>query len=98
MYIKDHGISTEFMDELFSLAKQFFDQPQEEKKKIHMLNNGFSWRGYFQLGFELTSGKADQKEGYYFGTKNINSKKHFNYVFKNNNICNKYNNYNNNRG
>jgi hypothetical protein len=28
---------------------------------------GAAWRGWFPLGGELTSGKPDQKEGYYFG-------------------------------
>mmetsp|Transcript_11643 Transcript_11643/g.1038 ORF Transcript_11643/g.1038 Transcript_11643/m.1038 type:complete len:81 (-) Transcript_11643:627-869(-) len=35
--------------------------------KIHMKNNGPSWRGYFEVGYELTSGIPDLKEGYYFG-------------------------------
>jgi len=33
-----------------------------------MERGGRAWRGYFQVGDELTSGKPDLKEGLYFGT------------------------------
>jgi hypothetical protein len=32
-----------------------------------MENNGLAWRGWFPLGGELTSGRADKKEGLYLG-------------------------------
>ena len=32
-----------------------------------MDRGGKAWRGYFQLGEELTSGKVDLKEGLYLG-------------------------------
>ena len=34
-----------------------------------MARGGRAWRGYFPVGAELTSGKADVKEGIYFGTE-----------------------------
>jgi isopenicillin N synthase-like dioxygenase len=30
---------------------------------------GKAWRGYFPVGGELTSGRPDLKEGFYFGTE-----------------------------
>ena len=32
-----------------------------------MEKGGRAWRGYFQVGEELTSGKVDLKEGLYLG-------------------------------
>ncbi len=34
-----------------------------------MLNGGAAWRGWFDVGGELTSGRPDFKEGLYFGTE-----------------------------
>ena len=34
-----------------------------------MDKGGSAWRGYFQVGEELTSGKVDLKEGIYLGTE-----------------------------
>ena len=44
-------------------------QPDGRKRTIHMSKGGRAWRGYFQLGEELTSGRPDGKEGIYFGTE-----------------------------
>jgi isopenicillin N synthase-like dioxygenase len=35
--------------------------------KIHMSKGGKAWRGFFEVGEELTSGKIDLKEGLYLG-------------------------------
>jgi isopenicillin N synthase-like dioxygenase len=37
--------------------------------EIAMERGGRAWRGYFPVGAELTSGKADAKEGIYFGAE-----------------------------
>jgi isopenicillin N synthase-like dioxygenase len=37
--------------------------------EIAMEHGGRAWRGYFPVGAELTSGKADVKEGIYFGAE-----------------------------
>lgn len=68
-YLVGHGIAAERIDALLALAQQFFALPVEEKRKIHMSKGGRAWRGFFQLGEELTSGKPDGKEGLYFGTE-----------------------------
>ena len=33
-YVLDHGISQEFMDEVFSQSKMFFELPNSEKMKL----------------------------------------------------------------
>lgn len=48
-----------------SAAHTFFDQPTAIKNRIAMPLWGKSWRGYFRVGDELTSGKPDVKEGLY---------------------------------
>jgi len=68
-YLVGHGVSHHRIDSLMSLARRFFAQPTEDKLAIHMSKGGRAWRGYFQLGEELTSGRPDGKEGIYFGTE-----------------------------
>jgi isopenicillin N synthase-like dioxygenase len=55
--------------ELIDLAAQFFALPTEAKELVSMQRGGPAWRGWFPLGGELTSGKPDLKEGYYFGAE-----------------------------
>lgn len=66
-YIKGHGVSEELLTNLYNVSKAFFNLPIEEKLKINMELGGRAWRGYFQVGDELTSGKPDKKEGLYLG-------------------------------
>lgn len=66
-YIVGHGIDLQLQSRLETISKQFFALPLETKLKIKMSNGGIAWRGFFPLGGELTSGKADMKEGVYFG-------------------------------
>ncbi len=56
-------------DRLISLAAEFFALPEAEKSVVAMTHGGPAWRGWFPLGGELTSGKPDGKEGYYFGAE-----------------------------
>lgn len=49
-YVVDHGISQEFMDEVFSQSKKFFDLPIKEKMKV--LRNEKN-RGYTPLLDEI---------------------------------------------
>ena len=37
------------------------------KRAFEMAKGGKAWRGYFEVGEELTSGVVDEKEGLYFG-------------------------------
>ena len=68
-YVVGHGVSTELMERLDLLSRQFFALPLEEKMAIRMELGGRAWRGFFPVGQELTSGKPDQKEGLYFGAE-----------------------------
>jgi isopenicillin N synthase-like dioxygenase len=66
-YLEDHGVSTDLQSRLIKSAETFFAQPLDTKMKYAMKNSGKAWRGYFPVGGELTSGKPDLKEGFYFG-------------------------------
>jgi isopenicillin N synthase-like dioxygenase len=50
-------------------SRRFFAQDVATKMEIAMERGGRAWRGYFPVGAELTSGKADVKEGIYFGAE-----------------------------
>jgi isopenicillin N synthase-like dioxygenase len=69
VYISDHGVSHELLQELENISKEFFALPVTTKMKYKMLLGGKAWRGYFPPGGELTSGVPDIKEGMYFGTE-----------------------------
>jgi isopenicillin N synthase-like dioxygenase len=68
-YITGHGVDEALQQRLENLSREFFAQPLDEKLKIRMALGGRAWRGYFPVGNELTSGKADLKEGIYFGAE-----------------------------
>ena len=61
------GVRPGLIESLSDAAHKFFALSTEEKETIKMAKSGKSWRGFFKVGDELTSGKADQKEGIYFG-------------------------------
>ncbi|KAF3326781.1 2-oxoglutarate-dependent dioxygenase [Carex littledalei] len=69
-YVVDHGISQEFMDEVFLQSKKFFDLPIKEKMKV--LRNEKN-RGYTPLLDEMLDPDnqvhGDYKEGYYIGVE-----------------------------
>ncbi|XP_073110755.1 kihadalactone A synthase LFS isoform X1 [Elaeis guineensis] len=69
-YVIDHGISQEFMDEVFAQSKKFFDLPMDEKMKL--LHNE-KYRGYTPIFDETLDPdnqvKGDYKEGYYIGVE-----------------------------
>lgn len=69
-YVVNHGISPEFMDEVFSQSKRFFSLPLDEKMKL--LRNE-KHRGYTPfLDEHLDPGNqihGDYKEGYYIGVE-----------------------------
>ncbi len=68
-YVVGHGVDEPLVDKLDQLSRQFFAQHEATKMQIRMAQGGRAWRGYFPIGDELTSGKADQKEGIYFGAE-----------------------------
>lgn len=71
-YIADHGVSADLEARLETVARSFFSKPTSEKMLIAMAHGGRAWRGYFQVGNELTSNSPDWKEGIYFGSELAN--------------------------
>ncbi|XP_021968121.1 probable iron/ascorbate oxidoreductase DDB_G0283291 [Folsomia candida] len=69
IFIKDHGVPHEFLEELDKISRDFFALPMTAKMELKMLLGGKAWRGYFPPGGEQTSGIPDAKEGIYFGTE-----------------------------
>ncbi|KAH9762569.1 Fe2OG dioxygenase domain-containing protein [Citrus sinensis] len=68
-YVVNHGISQEFMEEVFSQSKRFFKMPLNEKMKV--LRNE-KHRGYTPVLDELLDPDTqvrDYKEGYYIGVE-----------------------------
>ena len=68
-YVVGHGMDAPLVSALENASRRFFALPESEKMKSAMRFGGRAWRGYFPLGDELTSGVADQKEGFYFGSE-----------------------------
>jgi isopenicillin N synthase-like dioxygenase len=68
-YIVGHGVDEPLQRRLEESSRRFFAQDLPAKMEIAMERGGRAWRGYFPVGGELTSGKADVKEGIYFGAE-----------------------------
>jgi isopenicillin N synthase-like dioxygenase len=68
-YIVGHGVDEGLQRRLEDASRRFFAQDAAAKMEIAMERGGRAWRGYFPVGAELTSGKADVKEGIYFGVE-----------------------------
>lgn len=68
-YIVGHGMDEHVQQRLEECSRQFFAQDLNTKLQIGMSRGGRAWRGYFPVGGELTSGKADLKEGIYLGAE-----------------------------
>lgn len=67
-YVTGHGVSEPTLKRLEVASQRFFEQPMAAKMEIAMAKGGATWRGFFPVGGELTSGRPDIKEGLYFGT------------------------------
>ncbi len=65
--IAGHGVAAADLDALIDATQRFFALPAADKQAVAMARAGLAWRGWFPLGGELTSGRPDAKEGYYFG-------------------------------
>lgn len=68
-YVANHGIHRDLELRLERESKIFFSKPVVEKMQLSMDRAGRAWRGYFQVGAELTSNSPDLKEGIYFGSE-----------------------------
>lgn len=65
--IDGHGVDPSLLDRLDAAAREFFARPEHEKRGYSMETAGSAWRGWFPLRGEITSGRADRKEGVYAG-------------------------------
>ena len=69
--IVHHGVDAAVERRLEAASAQFFALPREIKREIAMEHAGAAWRGYFEVGEELTSGRVDEKEGLYFAREQL---------------------------
>ncbi len=60
-YLVGHGVETGLIENVLSLARQFFALPEDDKLAIEMINSPH-FRGYTRAGFEFTRGKPDWRE------------------------------------
>lgn len=60
-YLTGHGISVERLEEVETVAQQFFELPQAEKDAIRMANSPH-FRGYTATGHEITRHHPDRRE------------------------------------
>jgi isopenicillin N synthase-like dioxygenase len=67
--VTGHGVDPVVLAELDRAARRFFARPEAEKESVAMARGGRAWRGWFPEGGELTAGRPDHKEGYYFGSE-----------------------------
>ncbi len=68
-YLIGHGIGLDVLQLLETESRRFFALPLAARMAIAMPQGGRTWRGYFPVGGELTSGQPDLKEGLYLGTE-----------------------------
>jgi isopenicillin N synthase-like dioxygenase len=69
MYVKNHGVSAELVDETFAQTRAFFNLPLDEKMKLHISKSGVALRGYIETFGENTdpSKTKDLKECFDIG-------------------------------
>ncbi|WP_170428528.1 isopenicillin N synthase family dioxygenase [Ruegeria arenilitoris] len=48
MYVKNHGIAQDFVDQVFDVTRRFFGLPMEDKMKLHVSNSDVALRGYIE--------------------------------------------------
>jgi isopenicillin N synthase-like dioxygenase len=68
-YVTGHGIAPERIALVERLFRDFFARELDFKMAQPMSRAGRSFRGYFPVYGELTSGLPDVKEGFYFGAE-----------------------------
>jgi isopenicillin N synthase-like dioxygenase len=68
-YVVGHGVEEAHLERLEALGHELFALPEAAKAACSMAHGGPAWRGWFPLGGELTSGRPDDKEGWYFGAE-----------------------------
>lgn len=69
MYVKNHGVSKDFVDSVFDVTRRFFALPMDEKMKLHVSRSDVALRGYIEpFGENTDPGKTrDLKECFDLG-------------------------------
>ena len=67
LYLKNHSVPQQVIDDLIGYIPRLFDLPQETKNKIVMANSPH-FLGYSKLGAEFTKGKTDYREQFDIAT------------------------------
>ncbi|KAI9571180.1 hypothetical protein HD554DRAFT_2239784 [Boletus coccyginus] len=67
LYLKNHTVPQNVIDDLIGYIPRLFDLPQEAKNKILMANSPH-FLGYSKLGTEFTKGETDYREQFDFAT------------------------------
>ena len=75
LYIKNHGISQDLIDQVYDHAKAFFDQPLTEKMRLNITQSGPTLRGYIPFYTENVDPEftKDHKEAFDFAENNNTS-------------------------
>ncbi|WP_338889206.1 isopenicillin N synthase family dioxygenase [Rhodococcus sovatensis] len=60
-YLTGHGVPPELVSDIRSVARKFFDLPDERKRAVAMMESPH-FRGYNSVGGELTNGHIDWRE------------------------------------
>ena len=68
LYISNHGVAKDIVDDLVALLPKLFELPEKEKEEITLLNSPH-FVGYHAFGNEITAGQHDQKEVFDFATE-----------------------------
>ena len=61
LYVVDHGVPADFVDHYFGLLEQFFALPDDVKAQIDKRRSPH-FRGWEQVGAELTNNRVDHRE------------------------------------
>ncbi|KAH7888908.1 hypothetical protein F5I97DRAFT_1935334 [Phlebopus sp. FC_14] len=67
LYLKNHTVSKNLVDDVIDYIPRLFSLPQETKNSIVMANSPH-FLGYSKLGAEFTKGKTDYREQFDFAT------------------------------
>lgn len=67
-YVCGHGIDPELIDEVWRLARRFFDLPDASRQRLS-IHNSSAGRGYEGVGAQTlgAAGRSDFKESFYIG-------------------------------
>jgi isopenicillin N synthase-like dioxygenase len=69
LYVKNHGVEQELIDNMYNLTKAFFDLTMAEKQKLDIANSGQTIRGYIPVYGENVDAEntRDLKEVFDYG-------------------------------